>query len=37
VVTGHPGLFGLGWVAARVDIRQLVSESRTLPRGYFKA
>jgi len=31
-----PVLFGLGWVAARVDIRQLVSESRTLPRAYFK-
>ncbi|WP_348699869.1 lipopolysaccharide assembly protein LapB [Duganella fentianensis] len=33
---GIPVFFGLGWVAARVDIRQLVSESRTLPRGYFK-
>jgi len=31
-----PVLFGLGWIAARVDIRQLVSESRTLPRAYFK-
>ncbi len=31
-----PALFGLGWVAARVDIRQLLSESRSLPRGYFK-
>jgi len=31
-----PVFFALGWVAARVDIRQLVSESRTLPRGYFK-
>ncbi|MES3024136.1 MAG: lipopolysaccharide assembly protein LapB [Pseudomonadota bacterium] len=33
---GIPVFFGLGWVAARVDIRQLVSESRTLPSGYFK-
>ncbi|MDO8439326.1 MAG: lipopolysaccharide assembly protein LapB, partial [Telluria sp.] len=33
---GIPAFFSLGWVAARVDIRQLVSESRTLPRGYFK-
>ncbi|MYM88358.1 lipopolysaccharide assembly protein LapB [Rugamonas sp. FT82W] len=33
---GIPVFFGLGWVAARVDIRQLVSESRTLPRAYFK-
>ncbi|MYM40086.1 lipopolysaccharide assembly protein LapB [Duganella qianjiadongensis] len=33
---GIPVFFGMGWIAARVDIRQLVSESRTLPRGYFK-
>jgi lipopolysaccharide biosynthesis regulator YciM len=33
---GIPVFFGLGWLAARVDIKQLVSESRTLPRGYFK-
>ncbi|MES2260751.1 MAG: lipopolysaccharide assembly protein LapB [Pseudomonadota bacterium] len=33
---GMPIFFGLGWIAARVDIRQLVSESRSLPRGYFK-
>ena len=33
---GIPAFFGLGWIAARVDIRQLVSESRSLPRGYFK-
>ena len=33
---GIPVFFGLGWMAARVDINQLVSESRTLPRGYFK-
>lgn len=31
-----PAFFSLGWLAARVDIRQLLSESRTLPRGYFK-
>lgn len=31
-----PLFFGLGWIAARVDIRQLMSESRSLPRGYFK-
>jgi len=36
LLLGIPVFFGLGWVAARVDIRQLVSESRTLPRGYFK-
>ena len=26
----------MGWVAARIDIRQLLSESRSLPQGYFK-
>ena len=31
-----PAFFTLGWIAARVDIKQLVSESRSLPRGYFK-
>lgn len=31
-----PFFFALGWIAARVDIKQLVSESRSLPRGYFK-
>ncbi|GGC77942.1 lipopolysaccharide assembly protein LapB [Undibacterium terreum] len=33
---GIPLFFALGWIAARVDIRQLLSESRSLPRGYFK-
>lgn len=33
---GIPAFFALGWIAARVDIRQLVSESRTLPLAYFK-
>ncbi|MCG2585580.1 lipopolysaccharide assembly protein LapB [Massilia sp. TS11] len=36
MVLGIPLFFALGWLAARVDIRQVVSESRTLPRGYFK-
>lgn len=31
-----PLFFGLGWVAARIDIRQLLSESSELPRTYFK-
>ena len=31
-----PLFFGLGWVAARIDIKHLVSESRALPRSYFK-
>ncbi len=33
---GIPIFFGLGWIAARVDIHQLIAESRTLPSGYFK-
>jgi lipopolysaccharide biosynthesis regulator YciM len=33
---GIPVFFGLGWIAARVDINQLISESRSLPKGYFK-
>lgn len=31
-----PILFGLGWIAAKVDVRQLVSESRNLPDSYFR-
>jgi lipopolysaccharide biosynthesis regulator YciM len=31
-----PVLFGLGWLAARVDIRQMLSETRMLPDSYFR-
>ena len=31
-----PLFFTLGWIAARVDIKQLLSESTTLPVAYFK-
>ncbi len=31
-----PLFFVLGWAAARVDIRQVVHESRALPRSYFQ-
>jgi lipopolysaccharide biosynthesis regulator YciM len=31
-----PLVFALGWIAARVDIRQMLSETRTLPKSYFK-
>ena len=34
---GIPLLFALGWIAARVDIRHLIAESRSLPRSYYKA
>lgn len=33
---GIPLFFSLGWIAARIDIRQLISESSSLPKGYFK-
>ncbi len=33
---GFPLFFGLGWMAARIDIRHLVRESRALPSSYFK-
>src|SRR5947208_14839883 len=33
---GFPLFFALGWLAARIDIRHLVHESRALPRSYFK-
>lgn len=33
---GFPLFFGLGWLAARVDIKQLLTESRALPTSYFK-
>ncbi len=31
-----PLFFVLGWVAARIDIRQVVTESRALPNSYFR-
>jgi lipopolysaccharide biosynthesis regulator YciM len=31
-----PLFFILGWLAARVDIRQVVKESRTIPTSYFR-
>lgn len=33
---GFPLFFGLGWVAARIDIKHLLRESRQLPKSYFK-
>ena len=33
---GFPLFFVLGWMAARIDIKQLLSESRALPLSYFK-
>ena len=31
-----PLFFALGWLAARIDIKHLLTESRALPRSYFK-
>lgn len=31
-----PAFFGLGWIAARIDIKHLVRESRALPHSYFR-
>ncbi|RTL50426.1 MAG: lipopolysaccharide assembly protein LapB [Rhodocyclaceae bacterium] len=31
-----PAFFALGWIAARIDIKHLVRESRALPRSYFR-
>ena len=28
--------FGMGWLVARIDIRQLLLESRAMPQSYFK-
>jgi lipopolysaccharide biosynthesis regulator YciM len=33
---GFPLFFGLGWIAARIDIQHLLRDSRALPRSYFK-
>jgi lipopolysaccharide biosynthesis regulator YciM len=33
---GFPIFFAMGWLAARVDIRHLVRDSRALPSSYFK-
>ena len=34
-LVAFPLFFALGWIAARIDIKQLLSESRSLPRSYF--
>lgn len=33
---GFPLFFGFGWLAARVDIKHLLTESRSLPKSYFR-
>jgi lipopolysaccharide assembly protein B len=36
LLIGVPLVFGLGWLAARLDLRQLKRDSRDNPRAYFK-
>jgi lipopolysaccharide biosynthesis regulator YciM len=36
LLLSFPVFFIFGWLAARIDIRQIVHESRALPRSYFK-
>jgi lipopolysaccharide biosynthesis regulator YciM len=31
-----PLFFGMGWLAARIDIKELITESSALPRSYFE-
>jgi lipopolysaccharide biosynthesis regulator YciM len=31
-----PLFFGMGWLAARIDIKELLSESNVLPHSYFQ-
>lgn len=31
-----PAFFGLGWLAARIDIKHVLSEARSLPAAYFQ-
>ena len=31
-----PLFFGMGWLAARIDIKELISESSALPQSYFQ-
>ncbi|MGQ0509232.1 MAG: lipopolysaccharide assembly protein LapB [Betaproteobacteria bacterium] len=35
-LSGIPIFFALGWLAARVDIKHLVRDSRALPNSYFR-
>lgn len=36
MLLAFPLFFGMGWLAARIDIKQLVDESSALPRSYFQ-
>lgn len=36
IFVGALAFFGLGWLVARIDIKQLLLESRALPQSYFR-
>lgn len=36
MLLAFPLFFGLGWLAARIDIKELLSESSALPQSYFQ-
>ena len=36
ILLGLPLAFGLGWLASRMDLRQLRLENRQTPKAYFK-
>lgn len=36
LLLGAALFFGFGWIAARIDIKHLISESRSLPDSYFR-
>lgn len=36
MLLAFPLFFGMGWLAARLDIKQLIEESSALPRSYFQ-
>ncbi len=36
ILLGLPAAFGLGWLASRLDLRQLRIDNRQAPRAYFK-
>ncbi len=36
MLLAFPLFFGMGWLAARIDIKELISESSALPQSYFQ-
>ncbi len=36
MLLAFPLFFGMGWLAARIDIKDIVSESKALPHSYFQ-